>query len=120
MSDSPFDDVDGDLSDMETGNREESMPTPAQGGKTQSKTQGILDYVTATTGNGSLQEYQDTPVNPNNSEGVAHIMRGVSGLMGKKIDDWALIDILQGAFKFSKEHKSDGGDGIETGEKTEA
>lgn len=63
-----------------------------------------LDWLKAPTGEGDISDYLDHPLNFKKSEGLAQILRGVSGFAGHNLK-YALIDILIGAFKFRSELK---------------
>ena len=93
----PLDDVEGDF---DTGNTPEPETTPTPTEEQKGNSDGIIKYLTASTGSGGLEEYQDTPLNPDNDEGLAQIIRGLSGLASRKVDDFAVLDIGLGAFKF--------------------
>lgn len=64
-----------------------------------------LEWLKAPTGEGDISDYLDHPLNFKKSEGLAQILRGVSGFAGHNLK-YALIDILIGAFKFRSELKS--------------
>ena len=82
-------------------------PVPAiSGPEMQQQKIGInLDWLKAPTGEGDISDYLDHPLNFKKSEGLAQILRGVSGFAGHNLK-YALIDILIGAFKFRSELKS--------------
>jgi hypothetical protein len=75
------------------------------GPEVQSQKIGInLEWLKAQTGEGDISDYIDHPLNFKKSEGLAQILRGVSGFAGHNLK-YALIDILIGAFKFRSELK---------------
>lgn len=59
--------------------------------------------LTAETGPGSIGDYLNHPLNFNKSQGLAQILRGLTGL-GANLR-LAIIDIGLGALRFSKERK---------------
>jgi hypothetical protein len=58
---------------------------------------------TAETGEGSIGEYIEHPMNFNKSYGLAQMLRGVTGIAGNL--KLAVIDIGFGFLRFSKERK---------------
>lgn len=59
--------------------------------------------LTAETGDGSIGDYLDHPMNFNNSKGLAQILRGFTGIVGNL--NLAVIDVLFGLLRFSREKK---------------
>jgi hypothetical protein len=57
--------------------------------------------ITAETGSGDIETYIEHPMNYNKSKGLAQILRGLTGIIGNL--DLAIIDVVFGAFRFSKE-----------------
>jgi hypothetical protein len=69
------------------------------------KSGGInLSFLSAKTGEGSIEEYVDHPLNWNTSRPVAQILRGFTGLFGSL--EYALVDIAIGAFRLNKGRKA--------------
>lgn len=66
--------------------------------------------MTAETGEGSIGEYLEHPMNFNNSMGLAQLIRGVTGITGNL--KLAIIDVLFGAMRFAKERKGTINNGI--------
>jgi hypothetical protein len=60
--------------------------------------------LTAETGEGSISDYVDHPMNFKKSEGLAQILRGLTGIIGNL--KLAIIDIVFGALRFSNEGKA--------------
>lgn len=59
--------------------------------------------VTAETGEGSIGDYLEHPMNFNKSQGLAQILRGLTGIVGNL--NLAIIDVLIGGLRFSRERK---------------
>lgn len=59
--------------------------------------------MTAETGQGSIGDYLEHPMNFNKSQGLAQILRGLTGIVGNL--NLAVIDVVLGALRFSKERK---------------
>lgn len=59
--------------------------------------------LTAETGDGSIGDYIDHPMNFNKSQGLAQILRGLTGMVGNL--NLAIIDVVMGALRFSREKK---------------
>lgn len=77
---------------------EELAPAPATGGV------GInLSFLQAKTGEGTIEDYIDHPMNINKSKGLGQLIRGFTGLFGAL--DLAIIDIVVGLMHFTKERK---------------
>jgi hypothetical protein len=69
-----------------------------------SKTNEMFNRVlTAETGEGSIGDYIDHPINFNNSKGLAQIIRGLSGILGNL--NLAIVDVIFGALRFSRERR---------------
>lgn len=62
-----------------------------------------LEFLKAKTGEGSIEQYIDHPLNMSKSQGLARVIRGFTGLLGAL--DLAIIDIIVGILEFSKERK---------------
>lgn len=58
----------------------------------------IFDYLKTKTGEGSVSEYLNHPLNFNQSTALARILRGITGFFGET--DFALADILMGLLEF--------------------
>lgn len=70
----------------------------------QTPTKGIdLGFLKAPTGEGSVGDYLDHPMNFNNSKGMARVLRGLTGMMGSL--DLAIIDIVVGTLDLLKTNK---------------
>lgn len=81
---------------------EESAPAPAE--EQAPKGMGIdLGFLQAKTGEGSIEDYIDHPMNVGRSKGLAQLIRGFTGLFGAL--DLAIIDIVVGLMQFTKEKK---------------
>ena len=66
--------------------------------------QEILNkLLTAETGEGSVGDYIDHPMNFLKSKGLAKVLRGFTGIFGSL--SLAIIDIALGTLEFSKERK---------------
>jgi len=63
------------------------------------------NVLSSPTGEGSIGEYLEHPLNFNNSKGLAQIIRGVTGLLGNL--NLAIVDIVFGFLRFSKEKKGE-------------
>jgi hypothetical protein len=59
--------------------------------------------LTAETGEGSIGDYIDHPLNFFKSKGLAQVLRGFTGIFGSL--SLAIIDIALGGLQFSKERK---------------
>lgn len=83
-----------------------------------SRMQEILNKIlTAETGEGSVGDYIEHPMNFLKSKGLARVLRGLTGIFGSL--SLAIIDIAVGTLEFTKERKGavvnndvPGGDGI--------
>jgi hypothetical protein len=62
------------------------------------------DWLTAKTGEGSLESYLEHPMNFNKSLAIARIIRGATGILGSL--DLAVIDIGMGMLEFIKGRKA--------------
>lgn len=63
-----------------------------------------LSFLKVETGEGSIEEYIDHPLNFSHSKGMAQMLRGFTGMFGSL--KLALIDVCLGALNFSKERKA--------------
>lgn len=59
-----------------------------------------LSFLKAKTGEGSIEDYLDHPLNWNGGRPAAQIIRGFTGLFGSL--EYALVDIALGVFRLSK------------------
>lgn len=59
--------------------------------------------LTAETGDGSIGDYIDHPMNFNNSKGLAQLIRGLTGIIGNL--NLAIVDVIFGALRFSREKR---------------
>lgn len=66
--------------------------------------------LTAETGDGPITKYLDHPLNFNQSYGLAQVIRGLSGLISNL--NLAVIDIVVGGLRFSKERKGEMDNGL--------
>ena len=64
-----------------------------------------LDFLKARTGDGSIEDYIEHPLNNHGSRGVAQILRGLTGMFGSL--DLGIVDVVLGAFEFTKEKKAE-------------
>lgn len=62
-----------------------------------------LKFLQAKTGEGTIEDYIDHPMNINKSKGLGQLIRGFTGLFGAL--DLAIIDIVVGLMHFAKERK---------------
>ena len=69
---------------------------------------GIFDFVKTSTGAGSIDDYIENPLNFSGSKGLAQVLRGLSGFVGAISEGFALVDIIIGAVRCSKEQKAGG------------
>lgn len=60
-----------------------------------------LGFLLAKTGEGSIESYLPHPLNPNQSKGIAQMLRGVTGMFGDT--DYAIADILFGGMAYMRE-----------------
>ncbi len=63
-----------------------------------------LSFLKAKTGSGSIEEYEQHPLNFRHSQGAAQMIRGFTGMLGDL--DLAIIDISLGAFELAKEKRN--------------
>jgi hypothetical protein len=67
-----------------------------------SKIQVLLNKVlTAETGEGSIEDYIQHPMNFKNSKGLAQMLRGFTGIIGNL--KLAIVDVVFGYLRFSQE-----------------
>lgn len=59
--------------------------------------------LTAETGEGSIGDYLEHPLNFNNSKGLAQTIRGITGIVGNL--NLAIVDVVFGLLRFSRESK---------------
>ena len=62
-----------------------------------------LGFLQAKTGEGSIEDYIDHPMNVSKSKGLGQVIRGFTGLFGAL--DLAIIDIVVGFMHYTKERK---------------
>jgi hypothetical protein len=60
----------------------------------------LPSFLTAPTGEGSIASYLDHPMNYNNSDGMAQVIRGLTGMFGSL--NKAAIDIVLGVMRMRK------------------
>lgn len=65
-----------------------------------------FDFIKAKTGEGSIEDYLEHPLNFNHSKGMGRMIRGLTGLFGDL--DLAIVDIMIGALDVVKLTKSKG------------
>lgn len=63
-----------------------------------------LSFLKTPTGDGSIEERIDHPLNFFKSKGLAQMIRGFEGFAGNL--KLAIVDIVMGAFQFMKEKKT--------------
>lgn len=63
-----------------------------------------MSFILSPTGDGSIDDYTDHPMNPKGSKGTARILRGATGMLGSL--NYAIIDIALGAVELMKEGKA--------------
>lgn len=68
----------------------------------------LKKLLTTETGPGPLTDYIDHPMNFNKSNGLAKILRGISGFLGGNSLRLAVLDIVMGVLEFSKEKGTNG------------
>jgi hypothetical protein len=64
----------------------------------------LPDFMKAKTGEGSIEDYLEHPLNFNKSNAIARMIRGATGLLGAL--DLAIIDIGVGLLEFLKGKKA--------------
>ncbi len=62
-----------------------------------------FNFLLAKTGEGAVSDYVDHPLNDKKSEGVARILRGMTGIFGAL--DYGIIDVAMGTIKVVQEKK---------------
>lgn len=92
-----------DINEITPAPAEETTIAPAED---QPKGLGIdLGFLQAKTGEGSIEQYIDHPMNISKSRGLAQTIRGFTGLFGAL--DLAIIDVVVGLMQFTKEKKGE-------------
>lgn len=99
------------LDDLANNQPTNEIPTIEQTEETQSeivqqpsRINEILNKIlTAETGEGSIGDYIDHPLNFLKSKGLAQVLRGFTGIFGTL--SLAIIDIALGGLQFTKERK---------------
>lgn len=61
---------------------------------------GGIDFL-AETGPGPVSDYIDVPLNFLRSEGLAQVLRGLTGFLGSL--NYAIVDVLVGSYRLFKE-----------------
>jgi hypothetical protein len=69
--------------------------------KEQPKTNKIFDILKSKTGEGTIEDYKDHPLNFNNNKYIGQILRGLTGMLGAL--DLAIIDISMGILGLFKD-----------------
>ena len=72
------------------------------------KLQGLkldFSFLLSVTGQGSIEERMDHPLNFLKSRGLAQVLRGLEGLLGQDLK-LALVDIVIGVLNFTKERRA--------------
>lgn len=91
-------DVTGEFKGSELGVESQEMEQVQQPSRVNEMISKVL---TSETGDGSIDDYLDHPMNFKKSKGIAQILRGVTGIgLNLRL---AIIDIGFGALRFSKE-----------------
>lgn len=62
-----------------------------------------FSFLMTETGEGSIEDYVDHPMNFNGSKSVARILRGATGFFGSL--RLAILDIILGVLEYAKESK---------------
>ena len=84
-----------EIDNMEFGQNDSIPPeTPNQTGEV---LQQIIDFVKTPTGEGKIEDYTEHPLNYDNKESTAQILRGLTGLFGDL--KLAVIDVGIGMFR---------------------
>jgi UPF0288 family protein (methanogenesis marker protein 3) len=83
---------------------EETIQTTSNEENIEKKSSGILDILRSKTGEGSIESYNEHPLNFNNNKYISQIIRGATGIFGAL--DLAIIDIVMGVFGFITEKKN--------------
>lgn len=73
------------------------IPSPPPGG-------GILDVLKTPTGGGAVSSYLDHPLNFAKSEGLAQVIRGITGFLGDTA--FAVVDVIFGLIRFAWERRA--------------
>jgi hypothetical protein len=63
-----------------------------------------LSFIWAQTGSGSVDDYKEHTLNFNKSEGMARVVRGLTGMIGEL--NYAIVDILVGVLHMWKGAKN--------------
>jgi hypothetical protein len=63
----------------------------------------FFDILKTKTGEGSIESYIENPLNLNHSQGLAQILRGLTGFVGAL--DLAILDLIIGGFKVYSDFK---------------
>lgn len=62
-----------------------------------------LSFLKTQTGAGDISEYKNHALNFNGSNGVARILRGMTGFLGEL--NYAIVDVLLGVLEVAKDRK---------------
>jgi len=73
---------------------------PSSSGQTYTTGNPILNFLKSKTGEGTIDSYNDNPLNFKNNHFLSQVIRGLSGLLGSL--DLAIIDILIGGIGYFK------------------
>jgi hypothetical protein len=68
------------------------------------KSNKFFDVLKSSTGDGSIDDYMEHPLNTKSESSIAQIIRGLTGLLGSL--DLAIIDIVLGIIVFVKERST--------------
>lgn len=68
---------------------------------------GVVEKLRTPTGEGTIEEYLEHPLNFKKSRGIAQMLRGFTGMFGAL--NLAVIDIVMGAMNLQQEKTSKGG-----------
>lgn len=73
-------------------------------------TDTILEILRIKKGAGAIKEYQESPLCFDGSEGMAQMLRAITGVIGADVHESAVLDFLIGLFKWLRGRKA--GDGV--------
>lgn len=65
-----------------------------------------FSFLTAQTGEGSIEDYLLHPLNFNESKGMARVLRGLTGMFGSL--SYAIVDVIIGGLDLLKSNKKVG------------
>jgi hypothetical protein len=88
----------------EEGQDFETLAKEVPNEKEQPKSNKLFDILKSKTGNGTIESYQDHPLNFNNNKYIGQILRGLTGILGAL--DLAIIDIGMGILGLFKDRNN--------------